>query len=242
MMITFADNGDGTGGVVTVSGTGGSAINRLYISRFAGTNRSRTFELAGTRTGDGTITVAAETGPFLAMLTSATESDIEFTDPIVFRVTNSEVPLHYRVCEAIREFMLDLALPALPTDPELHVIAKVGAKFKELIGNNDSIVFYIPSQEVLEFASNSDSTVSYPVDVVIHIKSGNTLRINIREIMLSREIAAFSLKAEPLPDLPEIHTVNVQPNILVDPSKWALNYDVSVITFVALTERNEIIT
>lgn len=241
-MITFADSGNGTGGVVTVSGTSSSAINKLYISRFAGSNRSRTFELAGTRTGDGTIAVATSTGPFLAILTSATAVEIEFTDPIVFRVTDSEVPLHYRVCEAIREFMLDLALPALPTDPDLHVIAKVGAKFKELIGNNDAIVFYIPTQEGIESASNSDSTVSYPVDVVMHVKSGNTLRANIREIMLSREIAAFSLRAEPLPDLPEIHTVNVQPNLLIDVSKWALNYDVSVITFVALTERNEIIT
>lgn len=241
MIISFSDNADGTGGVVTVSGTASSAVNKLYVSQFTGSNRSRTFELAGTRVGDGTIAVALTTGPFIASLASATDVDVEFTDPLIFRVTDGELPLHERVCEAIREFMLSLALPGWPTDPELHQYVKIGAKLSELINGKNSIVLYVPGQETIESASNSDSTFSYPVDVMLHIKSGNTVKANIRDIMRSREISSLSIKAEPLPDVPEIHTVNVQPNILIDPAKWALNYDVSVLTFIALTERNETI-
>lgn len=241
MIISFADNRNGTGGVITVTGSSAGAVNTLYVSRFAGTNDSRTFVEAGTRVGDGTIAVTLETGPFLASLVSATSSDIEFTDPIVFRVTNEDVSMHYRVAEAIREFFLDLALPGLPSNPDLHVITKVGAKLTSLIEANNACVMYIPTQETFEASSNSDAEVAYPVDVVIHIKSGNTLRANIDNIMQTRDIAAFSLKAEPIPDIPEIHTVDVQPGILIDPAKWALNYDVSVITFIARTMRNELI-
>lgn len=234
---TFADNGLGTGGVVTIAGGSPTATNELWISRFLGTNEQRYFQSVGTRLGNGTIALTATPGPFLMVCVSTDGPTVELTDPVAMRVRSTVESVHYRVAEAIREFILSLALPGVATNPNLHLVAKVGAKLEELVRDNDSCVYYLPVTETIQGLDNLTSTISYPVTVVFNKRSGQRVSTNIKDILASREMATLAFGKFPLPDVPEVHTVLVQPGVTVDPSKWALNYDVSVLTFTALSEQ-----
>jgi hypothetical protein len=239
--ITFTDSQDGTGGTITVSGTGSGATNKLWISRFLGSNTNRSFVLEGTRTGNGTIAVAESVGAYLAVLESTDGSSVDLSEPLCFRVTNGEDPLHWKVTEAIRQFILSAALPGLPTNPELHVAVKLGARLEEVIKGNPSCVYYVPTSEQYEYLDNMTTTVRYPVVMVLNIQSKQSLTQNLKNILAMRQHAGLGFEACALPDVPEVHTVEVEPGGVIDPSKWALNYDVSVMTFTAVSEQYDAI-
>ena len=60
LALTITDARDGTGGTATISGSDAGTTNRLYAASFAGGPiGSPTWTLVGSRTGDGTITVAS---------------------------------------------------------------------------------------------------------------------------------------------------------------------------------------
>lgn len=239
--ITFTDSQNGTGGTITVSGTGAGATNKLWISRFLGSNTNRSFVLEGTRTGNGTIAVSESVGAYLAVLESTDGVTVDLSEPLCFRVTNGEDPLHWKVAQAIREFIIAAALPGLPTNPELHVITKLGAKLEEVVKGNPSCVYYVPTSEQYEYLDNMTTTVKYPIVMVLNIKSGQSLTANLKNLLAMRQYGGLGFEACALPDVPEVHTVEVEPGGVIDPSKWALNYDVSVMTFTAVSEQYDAI-
>ncbi len=129
----YADAGDGTGGVVTVSGSSG-ATNTLWVSFFQGNNHKRTFTAVGTRVGDGAINLESDAlGPFLAFVQSVSGGSVTVSDPKGYRVSDSEKALHERILIAVRQYVLSLNLPGVPTDPDLHVMAKLGTKLDEVL-------------------------------------------------------------------------------------------------------------
>ena len=239
--IAFTDSQDGTGGTITVSGTGAGATNKLWISRFLGSNSNRSFALEGTRTGNGTIAVAEAVGAYLAVLQSTDGLTMALSEPLCFRVTDGEDPLHLRIAQAIREFIIAAALPGLPTNPELHVVTKLCGRLEEVVKTNPSCVYYVPTSESYEYLDNMTTTVKYPVVMVLNIKSGQSLTANLSNLLAMRQHAGLGFEACPLTDVPEVHTVEVEPGGVIDPAKWALNYDVSVMTFTAVSEQYDAI-
>ncbi len=236
-VVTFTDNGDGTGGVFTVDGIGVSSINTVQVSRFHGSNASREFVPAGNRTGDGTIPYAGDLGAYIAIATSVDGSTMDVSPPICFRITDGTLSLYERVLVAVREFVMSLALPGIPTDPDKHVIAKMGAKLKQVWDTGSEGVYYIPTAEQISGADNAFATVSFPVNVVFMIKSGHNMFKGLSDLLIAREDANLSMSDSPLPDLPEIHTVNAIPGVVTDPAGWAQGMDVSVLQFVCIGEQ-----
>ena len=239
--ITFSDSANGTGGTITVSGTGSGATNKLWISRFLGSNTNRSFVLEGTRTGNGTIAVAESVGAYLAVLVSTDGATVEVSEPLCFRVTDGEDPLHWKVAQAIREFIIAAALPGLPTNPELHVVTKLCARLEEVVKSNPACVYYVPTSESYEYLDNMTSTVKYPVVMVLNMESKQSLTGKLKDILAMRQYGGLGFEACALPDVPEVHTVEVEPGGVIDPAKWALNYDVSVMTFTAVSEQYDAI-
>lgn len=237
LTITVADNGDGSGAVFTVAGSQPGSANVVWVSRFQGSNAERPFQSAGTRSGDGTVAWGGEIGCYLATVISTSAGAAAASEPIAFCVTDGTLSLYERVLEAVREFVLALALPGVASDPAKHRVCKIGAKLQELLRTGEEAVYYIPAAESFEYSDNAYATVSLPVNVVLISKSGSTLRGGLRELLLAREDCHLSFDASPLPDVPEIHTVDVQPGAVIDPGNWAQGYDVSVMTFIAKSEQ-----
>lgn len=238
-IVTFQDNEDGSGGIFTVEGTGVSANNTVHVSRFHGSNTSRNFVVIGSRTGNGPINYAGELGAYIAIVVSVDGPVVSVSNPICFRMTDGTLSLYERVLEAVREYMMSLALPGVPTDPDQHVIAKMGAKLKALLANGNEGVYYLPTAEQISGADNSFASVSFPVNVIFVLKAGHRMRTGLSELLLAREDANLSLSDVPLPDLPEIHTVNAVPGVITDPENWAQGMDVSVLQFIAVGEQTD---
>lgn len=232
--IAFADSVDGSGGTFTISGSGGLPVE-VHVSQFHGSNARRDFVVRATRTGDGTAAVAIPNGCYIAFVLTSTG---QASTPISFRVTDGTDALYYRFLEAVREFVLSLNLPGVSSDPEQHVIAKIGAKLLSVLENvKGECVYYIPTQESFGYADNAYVSVSLPVNVVIIRSSAHTLKAGMRDIMIAREDINNSFGISPLPDLPEVHTVDVRPGPVTDLGAWSQAWDVSVLQLIGHSEQ-----
>ncbi len=57
--LAVSDNGDGTGGIATISGSSANSLNSVYYTQVTGQG-TLTRTLAGTRTGDGTLALTQQ--------------------------------------------------------------------------------------------------------------------------------------------------------------------------------------
>lgn len=239
--LTFVDNANNTGGTLTVAGSGG-ATNSIYTSRYLGTSAQRAFVLSGTMVGDGSIAFAATAGPFVGFVVSDNAGLITVSTPIGFRVSDGSLALHKRCAVAIRDFVLSLAIPGLTTDPNLHVVTKVGASLEKVLNDGVPIgtqcVYYIPVLENYTLADNQFDSVRYPVLVVLLTESGQSLVSGLDDTLLYRELIHRGMSACNLLDVPEVHSVVLQPGAIVDPGRWVQNYDASVTTFICQSEQH----
>jgi hypothetical protein len=231
---SYTDDNDGTGGTITITGSNPASTNTLFFSSFLGTNWGRAFESKGGRTGDGAISLVAEAGAFCAFIVNSNGTSSPAKN---YRVGDGVEALHYRIARAVREYILSLALPGVETDPNLHVIAKVGAKLEQVLSGSDSCVYYIPEFETYIGGDNSYDTVNFPIVMVTNRKTMKSLDEGLANTMKARELVHRSLPAIPLPDAEEVHTILLQPGVIVDPSKWSNSYDASVFRFIAVSEQ-----
>lgn len=235
MNITVADHGDDTGATVSVAGNTG--IASIYVSRFAGTNASRAFVLAGTIDGDGDVELAdLETGPYIAVAVNAVP---ELSEPVFFRVSDETEAMHMRVMEAVREYVLSLALPSVSVNPDDHAIVKLPYRMGTELSidlNSDCCVFYFPKAETYTPANNEDDTVAYSVQVLLARRTGKLFQ-GLETMLKDRQLLAQGMSRVPLEDLPEIYSVVIQPGAIYMPEHWANSVDCSTIVLRCLTEQ-----
>lgn len=235
--IAFTDNGDGTGGIFAITGSSGGT-NTLWVSMFQGSNNAP-FVNAGSRVGDGSIAFATDAGPGIAFVITDNSGTLSVSDPKRFRVTSGASSLHMRCAIAIREWILSMNIPGVPTEPELHTITKVGARLETILAERDPIgtscVYYIPVIETHTPADNVFNSVRYPVQVILLIESGQNLHAGLEDILHYREL--MHLGIEQLNDVPEVHDTIIQPGAIVDPGRWVQNYDASILTVICESEQ-----
>ena len=234
--VSYLDDNDGTGGVLTVAGSSVSSTNYVYASQFAGGNVRREMFQVGSRTGDGVVPyVVTQSGPFLVAVVSE-GADVKWSVPQVFRAGDGVEAPHMQVCVALREMILDMALPGLSANPASHKIAKVGAKIQDVLDTDGKGVFYIPTQESLSYADNTFDAVEYPVNVVMTRSAAQELSKGLGDVLKARFAIHVLFGSIPIPDIPWVHTVDYRPGVINDATQWLQKFDVSVVTLVALTE------
>lgn len=226
----------GTDVAFTVSSNPGTAT--VKVSRFLGTNESRSFTDVATIVGDGSSTVSGMTaGAYLAVAVSGST----ISEPITFYARNESDALHWRCLEAVREYILSLGLKHVSANPDDHVIVKLPynpdmelALDRDL---TDHCVMYFPKTEDVNDANNEFNSVDYGVQVLLVRKIGKKLTVGLKSLLMVREHLVESLTISPFPDLPEIHTVRVVPGQPLLPEQWRNSYDCSTVVFRCLTEQ-----
>lgn len=241
MSLAFTDNRNGTGGTFAISGGGPTAIHTIYVSRFHGSNASRVFAPAGNRTGNGNVAFNGENGAYIAHVVTNTNGILAFDTPICFQITDGTDSLYWRFVAGIREYILSLALPGVADNPDLHFISKVGADLERILqGVNQECVYYIPTGESYAGSDNSYDSVSFPVNVIFITKGGQqNMQSGLRNILLARETVNTAIPAVPVPDVEEIHSIDVQPGPVIEPGRWAQGFDVSVLRLIGKSEQTD---
>lgn len=235
MELTAVDHGDDTGATLSVTSNGGTAS--IYVSRFAGTNATRSFVLGGTIVGDDDLVLPLLVpGPYVAVAVNAVP---ELSAPIFFRVTSEVEALHFRILEAVREYIMSLALPSVSTDPDDHVVVKLPYRPEKELSielNTDCQVFYFPKAETYTGANNEDDTISYSVQVLLARKIGRKIIQGLESMLKDRQLIGQSMSRVPLQDVCEVHTVEVQPGAIYMPEHWQNSVDASSIVLKCTTE------
>jgi hypothetical protein len=98
-------------------------------------------------------------------------------------------------------------------------------------------VYYIPTQESFSYMDNAYASVAMPVNVVIIRQSASRLKEGMRNIMIAREDFNNAFSVSPLPDLPEVHTVDVRPGPVNDLGAWTQAWDVSILQLIGRSEQ-----
>jgi hypothetical protein len=235
MILTAVDHGDNTGATLSVTSNSGTAS--VYVSRFMGTNASRAFVLGGTIVGNSNLVLPSLIpGPYVAAAVNAVP---QISAPIFFRVTSEVEALHFRILEAVREYILSLALPSVSTDPDDHVVVKLPYRPEKELSidtNTDCCAYYFPKAETYTGANNEDDTVSYSVQVLLARKIGSKLFQGLQTMLKDRQLIGQSMSRVPLQDVCEVHTVEIQPGAIYMPEHWQNSVDASSIVLKCTTE------
>jgi hypothetical protein len=88
--LSVTDNGDGSGGVVTVSGSTSTAVNVLYEVPWTGLSGPLAWQSIGSRTGDGSISVSSNfQGQFLWQVVSFLNGQQTQSSPVFQALTGA---------------------------------------------------------------------------------------------------------------------------------------------------------
>ena len=233
-MLSFSatDNRDGTGVTIEVSGSAGDT--QLFTSQFSGKLQTAPFVESHEFSEDGSAVIGLESGSYLAVA----KDGAGYTAPKRFRVSNEDEAVHFRCVYAIRDFMLDLVVPGLPTSVDRHKVHKRAKRTVQEFSSGDSGpygVHYWPAPETRRTAYNRVDDVEYLVEVIVinGADGDNTLD---NEWLLGREVMGKSFGQCPLPGVPEVHTVLVTPGVIYAPSS-TVDIDVQSMTFRCQSEQ-----
>lgn len=223
--VKVVDNQNGT---ITVTAAGYSTAV-LFVSPFDGYGGKLAMTQVASITGDGTATVSLDKGPYHAVW----QVDGNLLAPKPFRVTDGDIGLHEKCLRAVRDFIISLSLPGYPVDETKHKLHKRPIRsvteFERagLIG-----VHYWKIDDSLVLSDNTRNSVTYPIQMAFLQKSDTNVAEG--DWTLSRQLIVSSFTRCPLPAVPEIHTVDVQPSVLYADNE--LKVDLQSLIFRCVTE------
>jgi hypothetical protein len=226
--LTITDREDGTGADAAITDSGGATVT-LYTAQFDGNLTESQFSSAGSRVGDGSIALDSDPGSYFAVL----DSDGTLETPQGFRVTDGSLGLHHKCLVAVREFIIGLNLPLVPSDGSKHKLHKKPLRTLKEFGVEGC--HYWKSTEQRRPLLNGYDVVSFNIEWAYargnagdNIAAGNWTKL--------RELIATGIQACPLPSIPEIHTMRVHPGELYYADK-GLQMDLQSLRFECVTEQ-----
>ncbi len=237
--INFTDLGTGTTGTISLTGSQAGSTNELFLAKHAWGMGFEALTIAGSRVGDGSISLTGLTsGSYYAFARSTVGLTETLSIPLSFRVNSQELPLQERCANALRDFVLGLQIPDVTTDPQQHVVAKVGEKFDKVVESKNfkQAVFYLWAPETYSISNASEDFVKIPVVLSWIQKSSQGLTTNKTEILRFREIVHRSMAICELSEIPEVYGVSFMPGAVIDPSQWIENSDATNMTVNFLAE------
>lgn len=235
--LAVSDNGDGTGGVATVSGSTGSELHTLYRSPWTGATGGYAWTASGTRTGNGTITLSSPgtipLGLYLWQLVSATSG----ASGLVYRpltAAAADTPEYYdSILTAVAATIRSLSLTGVD---DVNVIEQMVPSFWEDVSEFPTILVTPIDKETIPGVMNNTDDIGYPVLVAMVDKGNQDVTTATRLKRLKwrgRIMRAFRFQR--LSGVPEVMTCIPEPGLVVAPEPWQKNYWFSAIVFRFLT-------
>lgn len=227
---SVTDNKDGTGVTVTVSGYTAAVLRASRV--FSGDPLEQIASFAG----DGSQVVSLDSGSYVGVW----ELDEVFGDPFTFRSSDAAEGIHLRALQAIRNVILSESLPGWPSNEDRHKIHKRPVRTLKEFGNPPHGVHYWMDTETLVPADNVRNSVTFPV-IVAMVRGNDGDNLVDPGWTYSRELLFKSFPRCPLPGVPEIHTVTIQPGELFIPvGEATLNLDLQTLIFQCTTELSSV--
>lgn len=235
--LAIADNGDGTGGVATISGGDSGSTHTVYYQRVDGELGTSNWTSAGSRSGNGTVAVAPTADRYYWWYAKATSSGGAAVSNLVYQnITSGTESVHYRCLLAAQSRIQGLTLSGIANGSIL--VQKVPMALDALWGASPKtyqfpgiILSPLGSEKFShEEGSNYRDTVGYPVVVAIFDADNRSLTANHAKYLLWRQKIERAFRNQRLPGVTEIERAFIEPGPILDLGHWFANRFHSALT------------
>lgn len=231
--VVITDKADGTGINVTLTGLSGTG--QLFVAGFSSNLANRVFTSVRSFNANGTYSISLQNGPYFAIYADS----LGYQAPLSFRVSDGTLGLHERCLQGIREFILGMALPGVPTDPNSHKTHKKPVRSRQEFGSPLEGLHYWKAAESLSPSTNRSQVVTYPIEMV-YLKNNEGDNRSSDDWTQLRELIGRSFPGCPLADIDEVYEVRVRPGVLYGQFDSAINIDVQSLIFECFTEQKTV--
>lgn len=221
--LAVADDGDGTA-TATISGSTAGATNAVYTSPFSGEIGGGSWTLAGSRTGDGDVSLATGTGHFWAYVLSTVSGQTAASASVYFTVTDGTEAVHYRCLTAVQARIRALSLSGIENANVLVKKLPIEKWAFRDTGLGLPGVLVTPQRETMDprAGTNIRDDVGYGVLVTVcqADNQDHTLEAGLSERILWREKVARAFRSQRLSGVSEVYTCRIEPGDPLIPAAW----------------------
>jgi hypothetical protein len=218
LTLQITDAQDGTGGTATIAGSDVGTTNTLYRASFSGVAGPLTWAMVGSRTGDGTITIAQATGYYLWHLTGTVSAATAFAG--YFR------PLTDLDEQSENEQILDAVVQKIRT-LNLEDVDSASVDFKWMPRKVDSSVDPLPQVQVIPINGETfpgtltgRDDVGYPVMVVLIDSQDKDFKKNKRRNLMWRSLILKAFRFQHLTGPTEAYNCIPEQQTIIDPANF----------------------
>jgi hypothetical protein len=228
--ITWVDSANGTGGVLTITGSTGGSTNTVYSQAPGGT----TWTSRGSRVGDGTITLSLTAG-YYHLHVSSSSGGIAVSNIIIMApVSSDDEAVHERCVDAVVSLARTLA-----TAGSLPLITDSTTQVHDSIDLDPSIFTNIPLPALVAAPKgvathggvvNERDDIGYPVPLIIVDRNGAEMDEHRDDYLLLRERLDRYFRNQPLTGVPEIINCIVDDTQVFEyPKEWEYQWMISTV-------------
>ena len=220
--ITAADNRDGTGAVVSITGGDAGSTHTLYAASWSGGLKAASFASVGSRTGNGLVTVAGLGYRWLYCVAEAAGA-YALSSMIGYRATSGDDDLFSQCLDAVTDKLKAMSFEGITSDK----IAK-----QKLPWNFEKIsegIFVSPVAEKFGTEFNNAYDIGYGVQITTFAASNASLTGNLSRHLMWRQQIRDAFHNQPLPGLAEVgYIAKVEPGPVIDIGAWKDQFDAGV--------------
>lgn len=223
-LLSMADNGDGTGGVATISAADSGASITVYSQTVNGELGTNSWTARGSRAGNGTVSVAPSSGYYWWQATAATAGGVAISNLVYQPLTSGAEAVLHRLLQAVRARIQGLALASILNASV--VVRKVPSERN--VGAAQAVKY--PCVQIAALGAeridphqgtNQKDDVGYPILVTLLDKENDqSPTTNLARNLLWREKIIRAFRQQRPVGVPECFTCAVEPAAIVDPATW----------------------
>lgn len=223
--LAVTDNADGTGGVATISGSDPGSTNAVSVQLVGSTS----WTAAGSRAGDGTVNLALAKGYYWVRVVSTLNSQTSTSNVAYLPVTDAADSVHVRASQAIQALVQALSLDGTEARVYRQTLPDENAMEFPAV-----CVWFNDGEQILT-GTNARDDIGYPVHCAIVDRKTSALSVPPDQYLKWRQRIMRRVRHQPLAGVPEVYTVTVVPNLVIDEKLPAYDYLVTAWTFICVS-------
>lgn len=220
-VLSVVDNEDGTGGVATITGGDPDADNEVWIVPVSGL-QSMEAESAGSRSGPGTVNIAAGVGYYIVFCISTLGHGSGVSNFVYLKFKNSDTAVAEDVLLAVAAKIDSLVLDGMSNATIIHKVPTTkpsdipeSTPFPCVI-----IAAYNPEAMDAYTDANIVDDTGYAVQITV-IRNDETNQTTERnEWLLWREQIRKAFQNKRLLGVDSVYTCMITPGAVFDPAAW----------------------
>lgn len=220
--LALTDNADGTGATATITGATPGRTVTLYAQKWSGGMTAADWAEAGSRIGDGTVSLPLGTGYHWVYASDGVDS---LSAVKAVRATDGADPLHWQCLQAVQATIQALALDGIASG---NVVIRL-LPWRSLPCPG---IVITPIREPRTPADNARDLVSWSVQVsTVAEKSNQDTEADaaFRAQLDWRQRIANAFSQQPLAGVAEAYSCTVETGPVVIPAAFGQNYDIGAL-------------